>query len=236
MKKIFFAAVVLLFSANAMALDYEPEEGVTTVAYLGMNVTNIRNSHMDAKVGGALGVKFDYVLPHAHGTYLTAGLDWTMKGSKMDFLYGTAENEGIDATTKYRLHYIELPVRVGFRYNMDRQFGFYGEFGPYFAVGVGGKSALNIDKDGNSWTQIEDEMSYKIFKSSTVRPNFQRWDCGIGFRVGAEYNQHYNISLGCDWGLTDMFRNKYRDAVADDGGHLEKLKNFNFTIAVGYRF
>ncbi len=236
MKKIFFAAVALLFSANAMALDNEPEEGVTTVAYLGMNVTNIRNSHMDPKVGGVFGVKFDYVLPHAHGTYITAGLDWTMKGSKMDLLYGTAENEGVDATNKYRLHYIELPVRVGFRYNLDKQLGFYGEFGPYFAVGVGGKSVLDIDKDGNIWTQKEDEASYKLFKSSTTLPNFQRWDCGLGFRLGAEYNQHYNVTLGCDWGVTDMYRNKYRDAEADKGFPLNKVKNFNFTIAFGYRF
>ncbi len=236
MKKIFFSAIALLFSANAMALDNEPEVGVTTVAYLGMNVTNISNSKMDPKVGGILGVKFDYVLPNAHGTYFTAGMDWTMKGAKKGAkLESTVEK--IDATTKYNLHYIEVPVRFGFRYNLDKQLGFYGEFGPYFAVGVGGKTRLNIDKDGKEWTKIEDNASYKMFKSSTERPNFQRWDCGLGFRVGAEYNQHYNLTLGCDWGLTDMFRDKYRDAIADMGEHsLKKAKNFNFTVAFGYRF
>ncbi len=233
MKKILMSALAVMFCANAMALDYEPREGVTTTAFLGLNVTNIRNTNYDAKAGGVLGVKFDYVLPNAHGTYITAGLDWTIKGARLSN-NTTVNGNNVEATDKMKLHYIEIPVRVGFRYNLDKQLGFYGEFGPYFAVGTVGKHKYSIDADGTQWA--DQEYSYKVFKKSTSRENFQRWDAGLGFRIGAEYNQHYNLSLGCDWGLTDMWRDNYRDAIVDAGGFVKKVKNLNFTIALGYRF
>ena len=104
-------------------------------------------------------------------------------------------------------------------------------------MGVGGKYKFSVDADGSEWSQIEDEFTYPIFKKQKTRESFQRWDAGLGFRVGAEFNQRYNVMLGCDWGLTDMLRDDYRDYVFDNGGIvLDKPKNFNFTIAVGYRF
>lgn len=239
-KKVMLSAFALLLSANVMALDNEPEKGATTTAFLGMNVSKVRNSLCDdAKVGGTFGVKFDYVLPYAHGTYLSAGLDWTLKGSKTSIsaFPGEAGLDPTDATAKHCLHYLEIPVHVGFRYNLSSSIGFYGEVGPYFAVGVGGKHKLRVDADGSDWNKIEDELSYPIFKDDKQKETFQRWDAGLGFRVGAEFNRHYNVMLGCDWGLTDMLRDDYRDFVYDtQNTKLEKRKNFNFTIAVGYRF
>ena len=59
---------------------------------------------------------------------------------------------------------------------------------------------------------------------------------GVGFRVGAEYNEHYNLLIGCDWGLADIYRDSLRDAYFDKlGTRLPKVKNFNFSITVGYR-
>lgn len=231
MKKIFTMAVALLtLAGNAMALEYEPEPGISTQVFLGMNATKIKNTGYDGKIGGVFGVKFDYVLPKAHGTYISAGLDWTMKGAKADVLSLT----GLEATDKFKLNYLEIPVHVGFRYNFSQEVGVYGEFGPYFAMGITGKHKLSVDGDGPA--ARADEWSYNAFKKSTTRANFQRWDAGLGFRVGAEYNQHYNLILGCDWGITDMWRDDYRDAMWTALTPLSKAKNFNFTIAFGYRF
>ena len=102
----------------------------------------------------------------------------------------------------------------------------------------------DVDADGAVWDEIEEAGTWKAFKKSTAlyHENFQRWDAGFGFRVGAEYNQHYNLMLGCDWGFTDMYRDEYRDAMYEGyrkglvAAPLAKAKNFNFTIAFGYRF
>lgn len=246
MKKILFIIIALAMSAsNAKALDfdYEPEEGFTFMGLFGMNVSKLQNHSYDAKVGATMGARADYVLPSAHGTYVTAGLDWTMKGGKLSH-YAAVGSESVSATSKAPLHYFEVPIRVGFRYNFMEELGVYAEIGPYFAVGVGGRHQLSIDADGEEVNEIEDAANYKIFKKSSDIEricNFQRWDAGIGFRIGAEYNEHYNLLIGCDWGLADIYRDNLRDAYHDYykglglNESLPKVKNFNFSITIGYR-
>lgn len=239
MKKFLMLAIGVLIAGNAMALENEPKEGVTAMAFLGVNSSKIKHTPYGSKPGGSMGFRLDYVLPKAHGTYITAGIDWTLKGGKAPGLYNDPTDASIieSGDTKAKLHYVEIPIRAGFRYNVNKQIGVYGEFGPYFSVGVGGKHKLKIDADGGQWDAVEDEETWKAFKKSTVvgHDNFQRWDAGVGFRIGAEYNQHYNLMLGCDWGITDMWRDSYRDIMYPNTP-LGKAKNFNFTVAFGYRF
>ena len=238
MKKFFSLLIVLaMCSGNVMALDNEPEEGISFMGLFGMNVSKLQNHEYNAKVGATMGIRADYMLPNAHGTYITAGVDWTMKGGKLSYseMVGTTN---VDATAKYALHYFEVPIRVGFRYNASDELGLYGEVGPYFAVGVGGKHKVKLDMDGDAANQIEDAGTYKAFRNyGYPDKTFQRWDAGIGFRVGAEYNEHYNLMLGCDWGLADIYRNSLRDDFYDNTGtSLPKVHNFNFSITLGYRF
>jgi len=238
MKKFLIAAIALVMCAgNAKALDNEPEEGFTFMGIFGMNVSKLQNHEYNAKPGATMGARVDYVLPYAHGTYLTAGLDWTMKGGKKSLSRNIAGTD-VDATAKYNLHYFEIPIRVGFRYNPLDNLGLFAEIGPYFAVGVGGKHKLSVDFDGEAANKLEDLGTYKAFKNYGYPvETFQRWDAGIGFRVGAEYNQHYNLMIGCDWGLADIYRDSYRDAYYQAWGmRLPKVKNFNFSITIGYRF
>lgn len=233
MRKVILAVLALMMTVGAKALDYEPRQGATFMGFLGMNVSSIRNlPEFGSKVGGTAGMKMDYILPNAHGTYLSTGLDWTMKGGKLDLVAMDGFDEA-PATLTESMHYMEIPVRVGFRYNILRNVGVYGEVGPYFAIGVGGKNRLDVDADGAGWRAIEDAGSWAVFKDNVNRFNVQRWDCGLGFRVGGEYNNHYNLMLGCDWGFTDMLRTNFRDAHVGD---YDKLKNFQFTLAFGYRF
>lgn len=239
MKKIFTMIVALVaFASHTMALDYEPEEGLSTQIFLGFNTSKIKNFNgYDGKVGGVAGVKFQYMLPKAHGTYINAGLDWTQKGAKIKNIF--VLDTDFEATDKYNLQYFEIPIHVGFQYNISSSLGFFGEVGPYFAVGVAGKHKFAIDGDGQG--ARDQEWDYKVFKkndkATIENPYFQRWDAGLGFRIGAEYNQRYSLALGCDWGLTDMYRNKYRDKIADELSlNIPKIKNFNFAMTLGYRF
>lgn len=243
MKRFFYLLLALtMVSNNVMAFDYEPEEGLTYMGIFGMNVSKLQNHHYSSKVGATMGLRLDYMLPHAHGAYITSGLDWTMKGGKTSDL--PDEIKEYDGTLKYSMHYFEIPIHAGFRYNFNENIGVYAEFGPYFSVGVGGKHKANIDGDGEAVREIEKANTHKAFKNyGYPQESFQRWDAGLGFRVGAEYNEHYNLIIGCDWGLTDIYRNSYRDAYYDahktpDGKSisLPKVKNFNLSVTLGYRF
>lgn len=238
MKKFFYLIIALALSTgNAMAFENEAEEGLSWMGVFGMNISKLQNSEYSAKAGAQLGIRADYMLPKAHGTYLTAGIDWSMKGGKAsDNIFNLIE-EPI-GSSKYVLHYIEVPVRVGFRYNVLDNLGFYGEIGPYFAVGVGGCHSASIDLDGGDARTMEEELSFNAFKNyDDLTQSFQRWDAGIGFRIGAEYEQRYNFMIGADWGLADIYRTSLRDRFFDQTGiSLPKVHNFNFSFTVGYRF
>lgn len=248
MKKILSLVIVLAMvagNANAFEFQYESESGLSFMGLFGMNVSKLQNSGLDAKVGAMMGARADYMLPGGRGTYVTAGVDWTMKGGKVSAEYLELDGQDLSATAKCPLHYFEIPVRVGFRYNFMEDLGVYGELGPYFAVGVGGKNRMSIDGDGEEINELEDMLTYKAFKkTSDIEKinNYQRWDAGIGFRVGVEYNNHYNLMFGCDWGLADIYRDSFRDTYHDSlkaqgiDTSLPKVKNFNFSITLGYRF
>lgn len=237
-KRILFAALACLVSFSAAAQD-EGSGGVfSTTVFLGMNVTKVHKNLLydRAKKGASLGVKFDYILPKAHGTYLSVGLDWTQKGAKGSVLLLADDNEA--ARLKLSLHYLEIPLHVGFLRDFSSRFALYAETGPYVAVGVGGKSKLDIEAEGEDWDELEDELCFPIFgkDKQNERYQFRRFDAGLGFRVGAEFHSHYNVMLGCDWGLVDMWRKDYLDSVIATGGKLNKCRNISFTVAVGYRF
>ena len=238
MKKFFYLLIALALSTgNAMAFENEPEEGLSWMGIFGMNISRLQNTDYSAKAGATLGIRADYMLPKAHGTYLTAGIDWSMKGGKAsDNIFNLAEEPV--GSSKYVLHYIEVPIRVGFRYNVLENLGIYGELGPYFAVGVGGSHGASIGLDGQEAREAEEELSFNAFKNyDDLTLSFQRWDAGIGFRIGAEYEQHYNVMIGAEWGLADIYRTGLRDRYFDVTGiALPKVHNFNFSITIGYRF
>ena len=238
MKKFFYLIIALaLGTGNAMAFENEPEEGLSWMGIFGMNISRLQNTDYSAKAGATLGIRADYMLPKAHGTYLTAGIDWSMKGGKAsDNIFNLVEEPV--GSSKYVLHYIEVPIRVGFRYNVLENLGIYGELGPYFAVGVGGSHGASIGLDGQEAREAEEELSFNAFKNyDDLTLSFQRWDAGIGFRIGAEYEQHYNVMIGAEWGLADIYRTSLRDRYFDVTGiALPKVHNFNFSITFGYRF
>jgi len=241
MKKYLIAAVALLgFSSAAMAIDYEPEEGFTFQANVGMSVSSISGlEDYGSKAGFTIGAKGEYMLPSAMGVYVNAGVDWTMKGAKHEwdehFSIPTVVDATYSITNTISTHYIQIPIHVGFRYNLAENLGLYGEFGPYFAFGLAGSSKNSLDADG-TWTK-QYETSYGIFTNKTKTFTFQRPDFGVGIRIGAEYDNHYSINAGMDWGVTDMYRDKYRDYIYDTNHiELDPLHNFCFTIGVGYRF
>ena len=226
MKKIFTLIVAMVaMTTSAMALDNEPEEGLTFQGLFGLNLSNFRagGTNADIKPGFNLGAHGEYMLPGCHGVFVNAGVNYTMKGAK---------SEGLAATMKARACYVEIPVHVGYRYNFSNDFGVYTDFGPYFALGINGKTILDYDDD------LLDDVKTRFFrKDDGSFGDIQRFDFGLGFRVGAEYINHHSLTLGCDWGITNMYTKDYRKAWKEASGYaVDPMKNFNLSITYGYRF
>lgn len=237
MKKIFaLALAAIMCASSAKALEYIPESGFTVQGLFGMNISNFRHPDAafdgltDPKAGFNLGVRGEYMLPSCYGVFVNLGVNYTMKGAKMDVAASLPDD--YSCTVKYRPCYIEIPLHVGYRFNVLDNLGVFADFGPYFAIGVNGKEKFEFDGDA-----VED-YSTKFFRNSKMDlGEIQRYDFGLGFRVGAEYANHHSLNFSFDWGLTDMYRDSYRrEFFKENGYELGKLKNFNAGITYGYRF
>lgn len=237
MKKIFaLALAAIMCASSAKALEYIPESGFTVQGLFGMNISNFRHPDAafdgltDPKAGFNLGVRGEYMLPSCYGVFVNLGVNYTMKGAKMDVAASLPDD--YSCTVKFRPCYIEIPLHVGYRFNVLDNLGIFADFGPYFAIGVNGKEKTEFDVDA-----VED-YSKKFFRNSKmILGEIQRYDFGLGFRVGAEYANHHSLNFSFDWGLTDMYRDSYRrEFFKENGFELGKLKNFNAGITYGYRF
>ena len=237
MKKIFaLALAAIMCASSAKALEYIPESGFTVQGLFGMNISNFRQPNSlvdgltDPKAGFNLGVRGEYMLPSCYGVFVNLGVNYTMKGAKMDVAASLPDD--YSCTVKYRPCYIEIPLHVGYRFNVLDNLGVFADFGPYFAIGVNGKEKTEFEGDA-----VED-YSKKFFRNSKmILGEIQRYDFGLGFRVGAEYANHHSLNFSFDWGLTDMYRDSYRRKIFNnDHYELRKMKNFNAGITYGYRF
>ena len=233
MKKLLTLALAAIMCAgSAKALDYVPEPGFTFQGFFGMNISNFRYTDSaadcltDPKAGFNIGVRGEYMLPSCYGVFVNLGVGYTMKGAKLDDVVGL---EGRDVTVKYRPYYIEIPLHVGYRYNVLENLGVYADFGPYFAIGTNGKFRTKFD-------DFSDDVTESIFKKEDGMRSYKRFDCGLGFRVGAEYAKHYNFILGFDWGLTDMYTQDMKHYLHQEGATDAACKNFCASLTFGYRF
>lgn len=253
MKRFLLSALALLSVMSARALDYEPDPGFSGQLTVGMNVSQIRGMVYDmnllapgwvdprAKVGVSVGLNGRIMLPEAHGTYLLFGVEWSQRGGKYTrSVEWKNNNMTYSSTHKLDLHYVNIPVHVGYHYNFNRDWGMFGEFGPYFAVGVCGKNSISTETDGREATAMENALTFAAFKkraSGEGLGGLQRFDCGLGMRVGCEYKGIYSLNVGFDWGLTDMLRDEYRDDFFDSNNKsCGKIRNFNMSLTLGYRF
>lgn len=184
----------------------------------GMNVSRATEQHNT--LGYQVGVRgeWDFRSPDK-GVFLGLGALLSQKGYKSDEFYypeGYSDPSLAGVTQKWTLHptYLEVPIHVGYRFSVGRNVNLFGSFGPYFGVGLFGKSKVSSTLNGVETTATA---------SQNVFHHLHRFDAGLGLRVGAEFAHHYQIAVGYDWGLTHLASSS-------------KNKNRNFSLSLGYMF
>ena len=169
MKKIYSILIVALatmmgFSAQAGAPQWE--------IVAGMNVANVDASGCSSRIGFHAGIRSTFGIPSVNnGFYANAGALLSLKGFK---------GAGITLNP----FYLDIPVHAGYKYAVNDNLALFGEFGPYFGIGLFGKTdGVNV---------FSDEGGYK------------RFDFGLGLRAGLEFNQKVPVSIGYDFGVLDV--------------------------------
>lgn len=246
MKKFFtFVVALVTFAGSANALENVPEPGLTFQGLFGMNLSDLRGSVIGANVkpGFNFGARAEYMLPKCAGVFVNLGANYTMKGAKND-----VRVHDNPATLKARACYLEIPLHVGYRYNFSEDLGVFADFGPYFAMGINGNNVLDFESDS------QDLEKHNFFRNDDNGDfgDIQRFDFGLGFRIGVEYANHHSLNAGFDFGVTDMYKHDFRKKYQNDeiglywkenyglsnptGLSLDPMKNFNFSLTYGYRF
>ena len=151
---------------------------------LGLNVSSVNSAdrYLDggtAKAGLNLGMVAGVQLAPAMPVYLESGLYYSEKGGK-----GTFDGR----TFTYQLNYLEVPLLMKYRIDIDRYTSVQPFAGVYASLGVGGK--MKDFKDRKAYSAFDDDA-------------FQRFDAGIRLGCGLQFAPAY-MELGYDVGLANI--------------------------------
>lgn len=187
------------------------------------------DTKLDTKslVGYHVGAFVD--VPVSNGFYVGSGLKFSMKGAQY-------QNEilGFEAgAAKMTFHFLEIPVNVGYKFNLSPAFALALQTGPYFSVAMAGTV-----QGGSSLGNLGE--SYNIFKEGLTGLGEQlrakRFDVGWGLAARAQFSRYY-LTAGLDFGFLNVLNNSEKGtSISDIKDELLNLKNKQFYIGVGVEF
>lgn len=209
MKKILLLLSLFMLlheNSSAQGLRY----GITSV----MNVSNYAveeggvSYDPENRIGFKAGFRMEIDAPFiTDGFYFDMEALLSSRGAKVEQVV-----EGTYMSNTLRPYYLEIPIHIGYRYDIGDNLGVFASFGPYFGIGLFGKNKFF---DGETTTKVD------AFGDAGVK----RFDFGLGLQGGVQLFSHYRIFLGYDWGLLDI-------AQEFDG----TVNNRNFYVGMSYMF
>jgi Outer membrane protein beta-barrel domain len=155
--------------------------------------------------------------------YLQAGAGYIVKGAGLDY---TNSHPGLfsSGANKLKLQYLEIPVNMVYKFPVS-----FGKLvvgaGPYAAYCLRGKYNL-VAYDGSKqvqsgFQQLNFDSSPNIFGTNM---NLQRWDAGLNFTAGIEFNCFFTLSAHYGYGMVDIDKSS------------NELKNRYWGISLGFLF
>lgn len=185
MKKVFLLLLAAFYFGGSKA--QEVKIGVLA----GMNVSS--PSNLNSQLGFHVGAKGE--LQFQNNLYVDLGLSLSSKGWKTDGYYDGQESR----TWKGTPYYLEMPLHLGYKVSVGENIKLLGSVGPYVGLGVFGKSTCSIETKGKTTTQT---VSDNLFKDKQQ----ERFDWGAGINLGVELHNHYQLSLGYNLGLKNIYK------------------------------
>lgn len=198
-------SIPAMAQSNMTTEDYKKEYLYYYGLRLGMNLSTVSSddSYLDGgdiQAGLNIGALVGFQLSPQAPVYLESGLFYTEKGGK-------GKNQGKKFI--YNLNYLEVPVVIKYKFDVDGDFSVHPFAGGYMAWGIGGRIKNYGDRE-----------TYKTF----CEDNFKRFDGGIRLGCGFEYQILYG-EMAYDLGIANIGH--------DDFG---SSKNGCFTINFGVNF
>ncbi len=183
MRKFLAIAACALFVSAAQA-----GVPVTYGVRAGMNVSNMKmkeggsSEKFGTKVGFHVGAIVDIPVFKQY-LYVQPGLSFTQKGAK--------DSEGGLTETLNPL-YLEIPILLSGRYDINKKVQVQVSFGPYFAAGLCGK-------DKEKWGSETDKEDF-------FGDGVKRFDAGLSVGAGVLLMKHYFVGIQYEAGLANIFK------------------------------
>ena len=201
-----FAAIC----ANAQEIKY----GVTAGVNINTLTTNANKERTGFHVGFKTEIDFNKKL------YVNAGLMLTSKPWRGLGTYIPKENIIIDS--KKTPYYLNIPVHVGYKLPVAKNVKIFAEAGPYMAIGLFGSGKYTEKQYDEGFKNLIESKKYD--NGNPFKNNQKRFDWGLGGNIGVELFNHYQLSVGYDWGLKEIL------------GKNTSMKNKTFMISASYLF
>ena len=169
--KAFLLTALLAGSALTASADNGFRFGVTA----GMNVPNITNSDGDCRIGFNVGVRGEYNF--TNNLYVNGAFLFTQKGNE----YETTIS-GVTGKVKNNPGYLEIPLALGYRFDLGNHVYLFGETGPYFAFGVCGKQKLDVESSLVNYSKKEDFFGFsKIWDTNGDGNHNSNFNVGVSY-------------------------------------------------------
>ncbi|MFT4062116.1 MAG: outer membrane beta-barrel protein [Edaphocola sp.] len=209
-------------------IKFAPEIGAqATLQVRKTNAVQNQNSGLFAPAAFA-GVNLDVRV--LKNLYLQPGIFYDFKNIKYDSELVVAGLTGtLEATSKYRLHYLRVPVMVLYKSGMEGMGRFLAGAGMYGAYAVGGNlvtkyPTATTDGSGNIITKNVRANSSITFGDDASRNTFRPLDLGLQALIGYESNVGLYFKGNLYYGLSNI-------DVAGSADY--KVKNWGFGISIG---
>ncbi len=153
------------------------------------------------------GVVADYAL--ADGFFLESGLSFQRKGYGYETEYEERLETGersIETDVTVNMFYLQVPLLFNYRFEVGK-IGLIPQIGPYFALGVGGKTKMSNEEE---FEPIVGKETHKLTETKVASfdesTGNERFDMGIRYAISAAFSPKQKVTIGYDMGLMDIDR------------------------------
>lgn len=205
---LFVSFALVSFDGFAQSMRY----GLT----MGLQLSHPKevDARLGFNIGGKGEISFSKNESHVFGDF---GLMLSAKGWSDDLAYATSREY---VEWKCRLYYLEVPIHIGYKYAVSEKIKILAGFGPYFAIGLLGRS--EFDCNGNT-SEITNPYDGNLFKNGT----YKCFDFGVDAKAGIEANRNIQVFVGYELSLMSPTKERWK---------ILSLKDRTFSISVAYLF
>lgn len=164
---------------------------------------------------------------------LESGFILSGKGAKAQ-TYFTSGSDDNYVITKFNPLYVEVPLNLVVRFPFEKRKNIFVHFGPYAAMGIGGKSKsdskiLGVTSHSESNIKFSDDNPFTSEQDDAAYDKLKRFDFGINIGGGIDLRK-IMIKINYGLGLTKI-NSTQSDNSADD-----KNKYRTFSVSLGIPF